>query len=469
MNRETVGFSQTERDANRSVARSYDMRYHGTAEMRGGDCPHSRYYASGRFGRLFPTLTPFLADPTALRSLGDAGGPMDAADGGADNPTGLEAGFTFLGQFIDHDITFDPTSSLERQIDPEAVNNFRTPHLELDSVYGSGPGASPHLYQKGTHGKFLLSEDGNDLPRNREDVALLGDPRNDENLIVSQMHLAFLKFHNAVFDSVASAPPARGSVFEETQRTVRWHYQWLIVHEFLPRIVGHERVERAFAERRLYRPRNEAFIPVEFSVAAYRFGHSQVRPGYQINGDFGARLFGGADDLSGGRRITADKTIEWSRFFATPGADNTQASKAIDIALSSPLLALPFASGDQGDPQSLATRNLLRGVAFGLPSGQDVARHMDIAPLSPEEIGDAAGQLGFGDHTPLWFYILKEAEVRQNGGLLGDVGGRIVAEVMIGLLMEDRMSYLRANPSFRPFLTGPDFTMVNLLQTAGVA
>jgi hypothetical protein len=165
---------------------------------------------------------------------------MDGASGNEDHPDGLPAGFTFLGQFIDHDITFDPTSSLERQVDPEAVANFRTPNLELDSVYGSGPGASPHLYstQRGPEGEraeMLIEQaeggpEGSDLPRNSQGVALLGDPRNDENLIISQLHLAFLRFHNVVAQRVRDEDlvPPGGSVFETTQRLVRWHYQWIV-------------------------------------------------------------------------------------------------------------------------------------------------------------------------------------------------------------------------------------------------
>ena len=208
-----------------ATARGLEMRHHGAAEIRGMNCPRSRYYDSGRFGRLFPSLPPLDADRDSLIALGKAGGRMDGQDQNPDNPVGLPAGFTFLGQFIDHDITFDPTSSLERQVDPEAVSNFRTPTLELDNVYGAGPGANPHLYQRADPDKLLIGRDtdgdANDLPRNPECVALIGDPRNDENLIVSQLHLAFLKFHNAVVDRLrAEGVPAR-DVFREAQRRVR--------------------------------------------------------------------------------------------------------------------------------------------------------------------------------------------------------------------------------------------------------
>jgi hypothetical protein len=473
-----------------AIAKGMDMRHHGGAELRGLNAPHSRAYASGRFGRLFPLLPRFSPDPQALIALGRAGGPMDAKDppppapaNAPDNPT-ITAGFTFLGQFVDHDITFDPTSSLERQSDPEAVTNFRTPSLELDNVYGAGPGASPHLYQRASRGgdpnKLLIGPDTdgnpNDLTRNQEDAALIGDPRNDENLIVSQLHLAVLKFHNAVVDDVKSDPPIGRSIFEEAQRLVRWHYQWMLVHEFLPLICGKEVVEDVLEHgRKFYNWRNDPFIPVEFSVAAYRFGHSQVRPGYRISANFAAPIFAAApsappaepNDLSGGRRILPRQVIDWKNFFALGGTP--QQSKAIDTKISSPLLDLPFPSGAPGDPKSLATRNLLRHLTFGLPSGQAVAEAMCEGILEPDELEDLA-PLSLDFETPLWFYILKEAELRAGGRHLGPVGGRIVAEVLIGLLEGDRQSYLRAHRRWKPLYgTGGDFTMVDLLKKAGVA
>lgn len=473
-------------DPRRSIARSYDMQYHGTADLRGGNCPRSRYYDRGRFGRMFGNLPGFQADPAALRELGKAGGPMDGGQNNPDHPNGLGAGFTFLGQFIDHDITFDPTSSLERQADPEAVSNFRTPTLELDNLYGAGPGASPFLYRRDDRSQFLLgldtAERPNDLPRNQEGIALIGDPRNDENLIVSQLHVALLKFHNAVATQVAANPPAGKSVFEEAQRLVRWHYQWMILHEFLPLIVGQELVSNILKEgRKFYKWRNEPFIPVEFSVAAYRFGHSQVRPGYRISTDFARPLFSppGAvatpgdvlpSDLSGGRRIAPEQVVEWNRFFSTGGnTTNLQIGKRFDTLVSPPLLNLPFASGSASDPQSLPVRNLLRGHIFGLPSGQDVAVAMGEVPLTADEIGQPASDLGFGESTPLFFYCLKEAEVKANGVTLGPVGGRIVAEVFIGLIQGDKSSYLRTDPRWRPHLGKKGaFSMVDLLKFAGV-
>jgi hypothetical protein len=471
------------------------MTRHGELYLRGIGAPRSTYYASGRFGRLFPALPEFLPDSDAVRkallTIGEAGGIMDGKDQpGVENPENPEnpdipAGFTFLGQFIDHDITFDPTSSLERQIDPEAIANFRTPLLELDSVYGAGPRANPHLYDKESRGtKFLLDEGfPRDLPRNSQKVALIADPRNDENLIVSQLHLAFLKFHNAVVDSIdPGGTKSPDKVFQEAQRLIRWHYQWIVLHKFLPRVVGEKHMGAIFAggadfynlkdNLRFYDWRNEPFIPVEFAVAAYRFGHSQVRPGYRVNADLVGPIFRpnqdpsseAPEDLSGGKR--ADRRfVDWKNFFKLNG-DDPQNSRRIDTKLSSPLFNLPFTPVNL--PPSLAQRNLLRHLTFSLPSGQEVARAMGIKPLRVGEFKELE-EFGMDAATPLWYYVLREAELLAEGRHLGDVGGRIVAEVLVGLLLGDRLSFIRRDPRWRPTLgTYRDFGIEDLLNVAGV-
>jgi hypothetical protein len=307
--------------------------HHGQLYQRDQVPPRSKYYGKGKFGRLFPTLPPFARDTDdvrdALLALGEPGGIMDpqdqpppaASDKNPDNPS-LAAGFTFLGQFLDHDLTFDPTSSLERQNDPEAIENFRTPTFELDSLYGSGKAASPHLYMREDRDLLLLDKGAEfDLPRNSQNTALIGDPRNDENVIVSQLHLAFIKFHNEVVKHVRDANPKPDidDVFAKAQRLVRWHYQWMVLHEFLPLLVGEEIMDEVLAKdpawrynkaqagkegkvdrggkedprdgRIYYNWRDRPFIPVEFSVAAYRFGHSQIRPGYRLNQNVARPIF----------------------------------------------------------------------------------------------------------------------------------------------------------------------------------
>jgi hypothetical protein len=490
---------------------------HGHAQL-GESTPQSVFYDQGRFGRLFPALPPFAADTPlireALAELGAKGGPMDAGDdlsdpitlitdpaksaGNPDNPA-MTAGFTFLGQFIDHDMTFDPTSSLARQQDPEAIRNFRIPALDLDNVYGGGPVASPHLYDETAAGgrTSLLTEEipGSDavsvtnvarfdVPRNSQHTALIGDPRNDENLVVSQFHLALLRFHNQVVADVTAELGAGftdGEIFAEAQRVVRWHYQWLVIHEYLVGTVGGQLVDDVLEHGpRHFKWRNDPFIPVEFSVAAYRFGHSQVRPSYRAN--FGTSATDASEqffalifdptasdpddpgDLRGGRRA-ARRFIDWQTFFDF-GDGRARPNKKIDTKLSTPLFDL--LGQPAGQPTSLATRNLLRNLTMKVPSGQRVAGAMHEPALAPEDLADLE-DLHLETRTPLWFYVLREAEVMANGEHLGPVGGRIVAEVIIGLIRGDRQSCLRQEPDWTPtYGTGGSFSAVDLLKTADV-
>jgi hypothetical protein len=476
------------------------------------------FYERGRFGRLFPALPAFAADtPTvraALAELGAKDGPMDARDdlsdpvalitdpaksaGNPDNPA-ISAGFTFLGQFIDHDITFDPTSSLARQQDPDSIRNFRVPALDLDSVYGAGPAASPHLYDATVDGgrtTFLLeaipgsnavSVGGAarfDVPRNAQKTALLGDPRNDENLVVSQLHRAFLGFHNRVIDDLRAELGSRltpNELFGEAQRIVRWHYQWLVIHEYLTATVGKPLVHDVLTHGPAhYRWRNDPFIPVEFSVAAYRFGHSQIRPSYRANfgtsatdpaRHFFALVFNpsatDADDpadLRGGRRAPR-RFIDWQTFFDF-GDGRMRHNKRIDTVLSTPLFDL--IGQPARDPVSLATRNLLRNLTMEVPSGQRVAAAMRLTPLAAADLDDLSA-LGLARRTPLWFYVLREAQVAAGGERLGPVGGRLVAEVLIGLIRGDRHSYVNQDPDWSPsYGTGGAFTTADLLRAAGV-
>jgi heme peroxidase len=489
---------------------------HGHADL-GELTPQSVFYEQGRFGRLFPTLPPFAADTPLIRGalidLGAAGGPMDAGDDlsdpiglitdpaksarNPDNPA-ITAGFTFLGQFLDHDMTFDPTSSLARRQDPEAIRNFRIPALDLDSVYGSGPVVSPHLYDQtvdggrttllveeipGSTARSVAGATRHDLPRNSQQVALIGDPRNDENLILSQLQLAFLLFHNRVVNDVKAdlgQGYTVGEIFAEAQRVVRWHYQWLVLHEFLPTTVGQGMVDDVLEHGpEFFTWNNDPYIPVEFSVAAYRFGHSQIRPSYRANfgtsaTDVSQQFFalfldpaatdpGDPDDLRGGRRAPR-RFVDWQTFFDF-GDGRVRHNKRIDTTLSTVLFHL--LGQPQGEPVSLATRNLLRNLTMKVPSGQRVAQAMRLPQLAAEDLDDLRA-FDLHRRTPLWFYVLREAEVTAGGEHLGPVGGRIVAEVVVGLIRGDRQSYLRQAPHWTPtYGSAGTFTVVDLLTAAG--
>lgn len=432
---------------------------------RGGDVPKGRFQETGRFGRMMPylrSLTEFKPGPTVL---GGVNGPMDGGsvpDTSQDNPR-IKAGYTFLGQFIDHDLTLDATSTLEQQIDPQATRNFRTPALELDSVYGLGPKVMPYLYDQKEPGKMLLGTTEHDLPRNSQGVALIGDPRNDENAIIAQLHLLFLKFHNKIFDVATEPSLGWESRYEKAQSLTRWHYQWIVVNEFLTRTVGHGLAEQAIARVPFRYPEHgHPFMPVEFSAAAYRFGHSQVRPGYRLSeanfgeeGFRGAALFpddpaapGSDNDLRGGRHIPEALRIDWAAFFGT----TAQPGKLIDIRLATPLLRLPDGIVDQdSDPgrRSLASRNLQRGIDASLPSGQSVAAHLR-APrrLTDEQIWN--GVLGGEGPAPLWFYCLREAETLAKGMRLAGAGARIVAHTFAAILEADKASYVVQMPDWTP-------------------
>jgi hypothetical protein len=436
---------------------------------RGGDVPRGRFQETGRFGRMMPylrSLTEFKPGPTAL---GRVGGPMDGgvnpADTSQDNPR-IKAGYTFLGQFIDHDLTLDATSTLEQQIDPQATRNFRTPALELDSVYGLGPKVMPYLYDQKERGKMLLGATSHDLPRNAQGVALIGDPRNDENAIIAQLHLLFLKFHNKIFDVATDPSVGWETRYEKAQNLARWHYQWIVVNEFLVRTVGRQLTEQAVAQVPFrYPDYSYPFMPVEFSVAAYRFGHSQVRPGYRLSeaqpgqqGARGAVLFpndpeapnqpDNVGDLRGGREIPEGLRIDWAAFFGT----TAQPGKLIDTRLATPLLRLPDSVVDEGsaaERRSLASRNLQRGIDARLPSGQSVAAHLRVPrELTEEEIWK--GVEGGEGPAPLWFYCLREAEVLAAGARLAGAGARIVAHTFAAILEADKASYTVQMPKWTP-------------------
>jgi hypothetical protein len=460
-----------------------EARGHGY-ELRGlGYIPLSQMHA-GRFGRMF-RLPPFVPTPARISEI--AALMVDASNRRAlDNPD-IPAGYTYLGQFIDHDITFDPVSSLDRQNDPDALTNFRTPRFDLDSVYGRGPADDPFLYDFDSgHIKLLVDrhDDEDDLPRNGQQTALIGDPRNDENIFVSALQLTMLKFHNKVIDRVLADPTLRSgseTTFEAAQRIVRWHYQWIVVHDFLPRTVGQEMFDTVFDQtapipkvrREVFHWKYQPYMPVEFSVAAYRFGHSQIRGQYRLNSTVpllpifapGATRDNPRGSFGGFRSLPPDWTIEWPRFFevAGAGAAQRQQTRRIDTVLAAPLVDLPVEVG--GNRPNLIERNLTRGARLFLPSGQDVAAHMGATALTDAQLG-----LPGGGPAPLWYYVLKEAQVQARGRHLGEVGGRIVAEVLLGLLEKDPSSYLRNNPIWRPFLpaaTHGTFTMPDLLAFTG--
>ncbi|MCF6378118.1 heme peroxidase family protein [Nocardioides KLBMP 9356] len=488
---------------------------HGPVSSRGlVNAPRSST-ETGKFGRLFRTLPPLNLDESQIRAVvalmtdpGDAGGGGGWGGTPSTGDSELPSGYTYLSQFVDHDITFDPTSLLDQANDPDALENFRTPRFDLDCLYGLGPTANPWLYDINDPDKLLIGENADgfatpDLSRNQQGRALIGDPRNDVHVIISQLHLAFARFHNRVVDLVRDDPSLVGSIpatpvggwgtpatpdskvtFGQVVTLVRWHYQWIVLTDLLARLVGpdthaavlpSDKKGRLKAELELYNVRRKPWMPVEFSAAAYRFGHSLVRDSYLLNSTLSPLPVFSVDgdnnqvaDLRGLRRLPQGWHIEWSRFFdgLPESGGNTQHARAFDTKLVPSLHRLP-ASIDRMN-RSLALLNLTRGVALGLPSGEDVAAA--VAAQIGLDPGAVQLDTGLAHPAPLWFWLLREAEVKAAGKHLGPIGGRIVAEVLVGLAANDPSSFLKHQPDWKPNLPGTtpgDFTMADVLTTAG--
>jgi hypothetical protein len=482
----------------------------------------------GRYTKLFPDLPGATFDQTDLKLLARAmtappEGPGQEAKDPEENKT-IQAAYTYLGQFVDHDLTFDPVSRLHESLTStqlQALVDLRTPRFDLDNLYGRGPDDQPYLYEK-ERVRMLLGEPmwGNpfdpgavQLPRGPNRRALIGDPRNDENRIVAQMHAIFLRFHNKVVDQLGGK---KNVSFHEVRQQVRWHYQWILVKDFLRVILDEQTYRSVFADP--YRPvttipglpeHGLELMPVEFSAAAYRFGHSMVRSRYRLNATIERPIFstarGHTADLGGFRPIPAGWAIDWQFFIDLdhdagsavggpqfgPVARKPQLSYKIDTSLVHPLGNLPARIAR--DPSSLALRNLERGATFQLPSGQSVATALGMTPIADEElvIGKATADSpkkpitqiarDFAGNAPLWAYILSEAQVtswkKPHPGLamddipikLGPVGGRLVAEVSASLLRGDPTSYLYAEPAFEPiaaFTHDGTFGLAELINVA---
>jgi hypothetical protein len=447
-------------------------------------------------------------------------------DGSDPEESGIPALYTYFGQFIDHDITFDPMSTLVKHSDPDGLVDFRTPALDLDNVYGRGPNDQPYMYDRSGR-KFLLGDqisggkdqNAHDLARNSANPAraLIGDPRNDENAIVSQLQGLFLRFHNRFADDHPEI-----TEFIDLQKQVRFHYQYVVLNDFLPRIVNSQvlaalKTEGVFDKDKLrfYVWKNDPYMPVEFSVAAYRLGHSMIRPGYRLNDNdqtllpiFPVRSQGLNEGLTGFRAMNPNWGIDWGRFIDIdtrsyggdadppdgPMKQRLQFAYRIDTSLVNPLGDLPPEVAES--PSSLPARNLLRSFQLGLPSGQEVARSMRVTPLKDDEImigkavdkpgeGDVIGTIDsipelkvFKENCPLWTYILAEAGRHQETveipvtekkeittPRLGPVGGRIVAEVFLGMMFGDDDSLLKLDPKWYP-PSNPQFQLRDFVRYA---
>lgn len=432
--------------------------------------------AKSQFGRLFPDLPAYVAPTDAALDVLTAGADSNGAPGPLfdenlaedNNPLNVPAFFTYFGQFLDHDMTLDTLPLPTSFVDPATITNERDPRFNLDSIYGRGPDQNPELYEKDR--KHLKVND-RDLPRRPDGSAIIGDGRNDENQIIAQIHVAFLRAHNRLID--------KGHNLEHARNLLRWRYQWLTIHEYLPEVLDPAVYADVFRpdgsiETKFYDPKLafKAEMPVEFAVAAFRFGHSQVRRAYRITeGGPGIQVFNSTgNDLRGGRPITADRVIFWPNFLTLNGQQAVNIGRKIDTLLASGLFLLPIPGAEPSGSAILAKRNIQRAREYGLPSGQAVAARLGIPVLTNEQIIAAIPRLAvlndpaYKGEAPLWLYILAESRIVHNGAKLGPVGSRIVAEVFGGLLAADVRSYYRRgwNPD------GGVFRSQDLLREAGV-
>lgn len=503
-----------------------------------------------------------------LKALGAA--MVDDAAATASDPavkvnSTIPAVYTYWGQFIDHDmtantdrtsqisdVTLSPIVPADPQVVAEKLKNLRRPTLDLDSVYGNGPGLEDDYYKpdpgpedKGFYEgiRFRVGENATgagipgvlippeeelqrDLPRigplldggviSVDDLPdslktdpgnrtrpLIGDLRNDENLVVAQFHLAVLRFHNEVCNAIENTPQDFGldadasdaEKFKLARRLTRYHYQWLVIHDYLKTVTLPGIVDKIMVGGTQHYeplPGGELFAPLEYSIAAFRFGHSMVRGGYDHNRNFGRAVppagsvapFASFADLfrftGNGHQIdAADITksvrdpfrglptlpfnwiIEWDRMSSKTDPVEGHFARSIDTRLVDPIHNMvnegtgADIQDDAGKPirqllRSLAQRNLLRGYGLSVPTGQAMAAAMSVPVLSAAELqegnSDAVNQAltdgGFLEATPLWYYVLKEAEVRANGNSLGELGSRIVVETQVGIMRNDPDSYL---------------------------
>jgi hypothetical protein len=422
---------------------------------------------SRQYRRLFPTVPSFDTTDKFLFSLGRTGGACDCTDDvdtAASDASGA-AGWPIFGQFVAHDITAD-RSAPQHHSQLAALRNAHAPQLNLESLYGDGPAGHPFLYERNDPARFLLGKGGDDVQRNVEGIAVIGDPRDDSHLLVSQLHLAFLKAHNAFVEQARASGVNPALVFDEAARQVRWTYQWIVANEFLPTLVGRDVVEKILSEPPHFPDFvREPFIPLEFADAAYRYGHSQIRHRYRLN--HGGESFALFPELVGFQPVPPERRVDWTLFFDVPGSANAQRAKKMDGRLVRSLITLPEAVTGHCDPddlRSLAVRDLMRGQGVGLPSGEALSRHLGIEPLSSEEVGLSSD--GASGGTPLWYYLLREADVRDGGNRLGPLGGHIVAEVLIGLLRADRSTFLNADPHWKPGYPGEQPGLASLIAWA---
>lgn len=431
------------------------VHHHGMSKAKG--CSH---LAASSFTKLFPNLSGLPVSEEEAVIIGGPGGLMhDFNDESCDSE--MPAGYTFFAQFVDHDITLDTSSDLHGSAlsnnDISKLPNLRTPSLDLDCVYGFGPEGSPHLYDPSKPGRLAENPNGYDLSRSPDGVALIGDPRNDENIFVSQMQLLMHSFHNKLYRD-------RAHDFEKAQQMTRFHYQWIVLFDFLKRLCSTEVYQFAVpkildCDEAAYPCFYNGKIPVEFSVAAYRMGHTMVSSFYTVNAEnTDVELFDERFGTIGFTSYPEDLVVDWRYLLPVCDCVSPLMTKSIDPLLTDELQNLPVVGSRNPADRALAFRNLLRGNVMSLPSGQAVASELktkgypvndaldlklgEVKGWSRLEAIERSGE-SLSAATPLFYYILRESQLVESGKRLGPVGSAILLEVFGGMLVHCGTSFIK--------------------------
>lgn len=472
--------------------------------------PSDQPPAISRFDYLFPDLAedPGSLLPVSEETLANLARLGDTMrDPGIDlrelNAANVHSGYTYLGQFIDHDIVFTAIPEPREPADPcnlgdtlpwppacirKDVWNKRTAILELETIYGGSdvnppprdPADNRLMLLGRVPGSGLMSveEELHDLPLTEQSVMSgrrdpwIGDKRNDQTLIISQLHVAFLRAHNAIVKR-------RNCSFDEARRLLTQHYHWMVIHDFLDRKIAPGAFAKVKPNPR-YIPEQKFFLPLEFTVAAFRFGHTMIRNTYYLNSELPIAnlkdLFTlkALSNSGGSPTLPRKRIIDWKEFL--PGGNNI--ARRFDTRMVEPLREILDAEENPVPGETrLAVQDLRRGYFMSIPTGQAIANKLGITPLTENDFRDACvadlqfqvlKESGFIERTPLWFYILAEAFLA-GGNQLGPVGGQLVAEVLVGLVRRISYSFLN-DETWKPTLgiVPGDFTLKDLFKLAGV-